>query len=387
MRKAAGSITERSKQTLRIAIFSETFLPGTDGVVTRLCATLRHFAEEKHDVLLFAPKGAPPEYASAQIIGVPTFRFSLYPEKKFAQPWPRVGRHLREFAPHLIHAVNPGFLGPAAIYYAHRLKVPLIASYHTHIPAYASYYGLPWLEPLLWWGFRAVHNRAAVNLCPSRATLQELGSRGFRNLELWERGVDLTLFSTDRRSAAMRSRLLGGREENGRVVLYVGRLAREKGIERLRLCLDAHPDVHLSIVGNGPYRAALEAVFTGTQTTFLGYLFGEELAEAYASADGFVFPSDTETLGLVLYEAMASGLPVLAASSPATQEVLEHGRAGFLFDPQDENSLLAAFERLIDADTEWQRMSARAREIVGNLDWKRSTQKLLEHYRRLLETS
>ena len=365
---------------MRIAIFSETFLPGTDGVVTRLCATLRHLTETHHDVLVCTKRCAASVRIGASHRGS-GFSFFPVPREKFAQPLPRVGRHLREFAPHLTHAVNPGFLGPAAVYYARRLKLPLIASYHTHIPAYASHYGLSWLEPLLWWSFRTIHNRAAINLCPSRATLQELGSRGFRNLELWERGVDLALFSPDRRSATMRSRLLGGREEKDRVVLYVGRLAREKGIERLRLCLDARPDVHLAIVGDGPYRAALETVFAGTQTTFLGYLFGEELAEAYASADGFVFPSTTETLGLVLYEAMASGLPVLAAASPATQEVLEHGRAGFLFDPQDEHSLLAAFERLVDADTERQRISARAREIVCKLDWSRSTRQLLEHYR------
>jgi len=281
---------------MRIAIFSETFLPGTDGVVTRLCGTLKHLAQE-HEVLMFAPSGAPDEFFGTRIVGIPSFRFAFYPEKKFAKPWPKVGRLLREFQPDLIHSVNPGFLGMAAIYYAKRLRVPLIASYHTHIPTYANYYKVPWLEPFLWWAFRTMHNQADINLCPSASTLSELRARGFRNLEVWDRGIDLQLFSPNRRSAAMRARLLSDTPDDKQILLYVGRLASEKGIERLRPCLDLLPDVHLALVGDGPYRQQLERIFSGTNTTFTGYLFGEELAEAYASADAFVFPSTTETLG------------------------------------------------------------------------------------------
>jgi glycosyltransferase involved in cell wall biosynthesis len=368
---------------MRIAVFSETFLPGTDGVVTRLCATLNQLAKADHEILLFAPEGAPPRYGSARIVGVPSFRFSLYPEKRFARPFPRVGRILQEFQPDLIHAVNPGFLGLAAIYHARRLKVPLIASYHTHIPTYARYYRLNWLEPMLWWLFRAIHNRAAINLCPSEATMAELRMRGFRNLALWNRGVDLSLFSPSKRSPEMRRRLLGGSRKDAKILLYVGRLAPEKGIERLRPCLESFPNVHLAIVGDGPHRTALERVFAGTQTTFTGYLFGEELATAYASADGFIFPSTTETLGLVLYEAMASGLPVMAAESPATREVLEHGRAGWLFNPHDPRSIAEALADLFDNQSRRSEVRARAQQIVSQLDWSGPTQQLIDHYYRL----
>ncbi|WP_067928574.1 glycosyltransferase family 4 protein [Alicyclobacillus shizuokensis] len=374
---------------MRIAVFSETFLPGTDGVVTRLCATLDQLAHQDHEILLFAPEGAPPQYASARVIGVPSFRFYLYPEKRFAWPFPRVGRILREFQPDLIHSVNPGFLSFAAIYYSRRLRVPLIASYHTHIPAYARYYRLHWLEPMLWWCFRTIHNRAAINLCPSEATMAELRARGFRNLALWDRGVDLRRFSPDHRSLEMRRRLLGrpGADAKSvrdtRILLYVGRLAAEKGIERLRPCLDKMSNIHLAIVGDGPHRAALEQTFAGTNTTFTGYLFGDELAQAYASADGFVFPSTTETLGLVLYEAMASGLPIMAAESPATLEVLEHGRAGWLFNPLSPDSILATLTDLFTNQRRRQAVRKRAQELVSQLDWSGPTQQLIDYYYRL----
>jgi glycosyltransferase involved in cell wall biosynthesis len=367
---------------MRIAIFTETFLPNTDGIVTRLCATLRHLAEEGHEVLLFAPAGAPPTYASAKVVGVPSFRFFLYPEKKFPLPWP-VGRWLREFQPDFIHVVNPAFVGLAGIWYAKRLRIPLIASYHTNVPAYARHYHLDWLEPALWWYFRLLHNQAQINLCTSKATLATLESHGFRNLGLWERGVDVELYRSARRSEAMRRRLAKDVGPDEKILLYVGRLASEKAIERLRPCLDAEPRVHLAIVGDGPYRPELERVFAGTKTVFTGYMHGQELAEAYASADGFVFPSTTETLGLVLFEAMASGLPVLAADSPPTREVLENGQAGFIFDATSPESLIQGVRQLLWDEPRRQAVMARAADIVEDLDWRGPTEQLLAHYRRL----
>ena len=373
---------------MRIAMFTETFLPGTDGIVTRLCATLRHLEEEGHEVLLFAPEGAPERYASATVIGIPSFRFFLYPEKRFSFPWPRIGRALKAFQPDFIHAVNPAFLGLGAVYYSWRLRLPYLASYHTNVPAYARHYGLNWLEPALWWYFRMLHKRASINLCTSRATLHELDAHGFANLGLWERGVDTEQFSNIPSSESMRQRLGSTSEtENPKVLLYVGRLAAEKGLEKLRFCLDALPNISLAIVGDGPHRAELERVFAGTKTVFTGYLHGAELAEAYASADGFVFPSTTETLGLVLFEAMASGLPVMAADSPPTREVLEGGRAGFIFDANDPQSILNTMQDLLYNEEKRLAIQDHALRIAADLDWRGPTNQLLSHYERLLSQS
>ncbi len=370
---------------MKIAMFTETFLPGTDGIVTRLCATLRYLEEEGHEVLLFAPSGGPKKYASATIVGIPALPFFLYPEKRFSLPFPRIRKYLQEFQPDLIHAINPAFLGLGAIYYAWRMRVPLIASYHTNVPAYAHHYHLDFLEPALWWYFRTLHNRAAINLCTSRATLQILDNHGFHNLGLWERGVDVQMFQSVKPSRNMRCHL-GAKDDSDKVLLYVGRLASEKGLEHLRPCLDQMPNLRLAIVGDGPHRAELERVFNGTRTTFTGYMHGEELASAYACADGFIFPSTTETLGLVLFEAMASGLPILAADSPPTREVLENGRAGFIFDSSSSENITSAIEHFFSNHDGREAARERGLAIASGLDWRVPTMQLIEHYERLCQS-
>ncbi|GMA61778.1 glycosyltransferase family 1 protein [Alicyclobacillus fastidiosus] len=365
---------------MRIAMFTETFLPSTDGIVTRLRATLNYLEQEGHEVLLFAPSGAPSHYASATIVGIPAMPFILYPEKRYALPLPRIGRAIKRFQPDLIHAVNPAFLGLGGIYYAWRHHLPLIASYHTNVPAYARHYKLNFLEPALWWYFRTLHNRADMNLATSRATMNELEKQGFLNLGLWERGVDVEMFQQAKRSSAMRKRLAPNAGPSDPVLLYVGRLASEKNIERIRPCLDEFPNLHLAIVGDGPYRRDLEQIFAGTNAQFTGYMHGEELAEAYASADAFLFPSTTETLGLVLFEAMATGLPVLAADSPPTREVLENGRAGFIFDSSSDVSMIHLVRQLITDDERRNQIRDRGLQIAKTLDWAGPSQQLLQHY-------
>lgn len=365
---------------MRIAMFTETFLPSTDGIVTRLCATLKHLEREGHEVLLIAPSGAPKRYASATIVGIPGTPFILYPEKRYAFPMPRIGRELKRFQPDLIHTVNPAFLGLGAVYYAWKLRLPLIASYHTNVPAYARHYKLNFLEPALWWYFRSLHNRAELNLATSRATMEELYQQGFRNLGLWERGVDVELFQSVKRSDAMRERLAPTAAPGDPVLLYVGRLASEKNIERIRSCLNEVNNLHLAIVGDGPYRPELERIFAGTRTVFTGYMHGEELVEAYASADAFLFPSTTETLGLVLFEAMATGLPVLAADSAPTREVLEDGRAGFIFDPASESSMIDLVKEMVNNRDRFEAVRQRGLEIAKTLDWRGPSEQLLRHY-------
>jgi glycosyltransferase involved in cell wall biosynthesis len=368
---------------MRIAMFTETFLPGTDGIVTRLRATLEHLAEEGHEVLLFAPEGGPKQYASAQVVGLPTFRFFLYPEKNFAFPRKKIAGHLRTFQPDLIHVINPAFLGLGGLYYAWRFSIPLMASFHTNVPAYAHHYRLNWLEPALWWYFRTLHNRAYINLCTSRAMLSELELHNFRNLGLWERGVDVDLYASTRPSDELRAKLMSN-SEKGKLLLYVGRLAAEKNIERLRSALVRDSQIHLAIVGDGPHRSELERYFSGTHTVFTGYLHGKELAAAYASADAFVFPSTTETLGLVLFEAMASGLPIMAADSPPTREVLEGGKAGVIFHSDDEDSIFNSMQSILYDLQIRESIRSRGQAIAKDLDWAGPTQQLINHYERLL---
>lgn len=362
---------------MKIVIITETFYPSTNGVVTRLSHSIRWLVRQGHEVIVICPDQSVGKFEGATIYGIPSLRFFLYPNLPLSLPHWKVGKLLRQHRPDVVHVVNPALLGVAGIWYGRRY--PLVASYHTHVPQYADYYKLPWLKPLLWLYLRLLHNRADVNLCTSRAVLDELEQRAFQRVRLWQRGVDTEALGPHHRNENMRHRLAGG-ESDKRLLLYVGRLAAEKEIERIRDVLLASAAFRLAIVGDGPHRAALESYFAGTGTVFTGFLHGEELCQAYASSDVFVFPSTTETLGLVLLEAMVSGLPVIAAASGPAREQIEDGVTGMLFEPEVEGALVEAVFHLQDAER-LRTMGLVARSGALMQGWDKPSQQLLEIYK------
>jgi len=366
---------------MRIAIVTETFYPSTDGVVTRLTASVRWLLRQGHEVLVIAPDKGVSEYGTAKIVGIPSFSFFLYKDLKMSYPRPAVGAALKKFQPDVVHVANPAVLGVAGIWYGRRW--PLVASYHTNVPQYADFYKLPWLKPILWGYLKILHNRADLNLCTSYSVMGELQSRGFKNVQLWKKGVNVELFDPAHRNSRMRDRLTGGQAEK-RLLLYVGRLAAEKEIERVRDVLHASDDTVLAIVGDGPHRAALEAYFAGTRTTFTGFLHGEELAQAYASSDLFVFPSTTETLGLVLLEAMASGLPAVAAMSGPTREQIDDGVTGFLYEPSVPGNFVDTVLSALEDRERLQQVGAQARKVALNYGWDGPSRQLYEFYEEVI---
>lgn len=368
---------------MKIAIVTETFFPSTDGIVTRLCATIRWLRQQGHHITVIAPDLGVTDFEGVKIIGIPARAFFLYRSKKLSMPSRKVGALLEMLQPDLVHVVNPALLGVAGIYYARRLRLPLVASYHTQIPKYADYYRLPFLKPILWWYFRTLHNRADLNLCTSQSVQTELNDKGFRNVQLWKRGVDVDQFGPHHRDREMRDRLSNG-QPGKTILLYVGRLAQEKGIEQIRDVLVSSPDVCLALVGDGPHRAYLENYYQGTNTIFTGFLYGEDLAKAYASADVFVFPSTTETLGLVILEAMASGLPVIAGRSGPTSEQIKDGVTGVLFNADQSGGLTEAVGLMMDV-TVRERISAEAYAAARQLGWSEPSEQLSDYYKSVLQ--
>lgn len=364
---------------MRIALFTETFLPKIDGIVTRLCHTVEHLQRSGDKVLIFSPDYGITEYKGAKVYGVSGVPLPMYPELKLAFPRPALGKELEEFQPDIIHVVNPAVLGLGGIFYGKTLKIPIVASYHTHLPQYLQHYGLGMLEGVLWELLKSAHNQAELNLCTSTAMVQELRNHGIERVDLWQRGVDTELFHPDTASQEMRSRLSQGHPESP-LLLYIGRLGAEKEIERIKPILEAIPDSRLALVGDGPNREALEKHFAGTFTNFVGYLRGKELASAYASADAFIFPSRTETLGLVLLEAMAAGCPVIAARSGGIPDIVTNGENGYLFDPTDEQGAINATIRLLAHQEERETLRQNARKEAEKWGWAAATRQLQRYY-------
>ncbi|MDQ0484508.1 glycosyltransferase family 4 protein [Guptibacillus hwajinpoensis] len=369
---------------MKISIVTETFLPSTDGVVTRLRASIDYLLDQGHDIQVIAPDLGVRSYRNIRFDGVQPRTFIFYKHRKFGMPTRSIKTYLEDFDPDLVHVVNPAFMGYSGIKYGRRLGVPLIASYHTHVPKYANYYNVSWSEPLLWWHFRRMHNKADINLCTSQAILEELEEQNFYNVHLWKRGVDTERFNPEHRNEKMRQRLTNGNPDKT-LLLFVGRLAFEKEIDSLIPMLEQKPDAHLAIVGDGPYREELEKNFAHlNNVTFTGFLHGEELDQAYASSDAFMFPSTTETLGLVILEAMASGLPVIAAKSGPTNEQVEDGSTGLLYRSGPNGNLTEVVNRL-DEFGLLKKMSKEAFAHSRDYGWRGPAQQLLNFYESAIE--
>jgi glycosyltransferase involved in cell wall biosynthesis len=369
---------------MNIAFFTETFYPQMDGVVTRLCVTIKILLNEGHNIIIFAPERGLVEYSGARIVGINGIDLPFYPDKQCSFPNRRIYSALKAFQPDIIHAVNPLNVGAFGVYYAKKMGLPLVSSYHAHIPTYARYYHLGFMESAAWRYLRWLHNQSHLNLCTSTSVKEELQRQQIRRVHLWKRGVDRDKFNPKHFSPEMRKRLSNQHPEQV-IFLYVGRLGFEKGLERFRPVLDANPDITLAFVGDGPARVQLERLYAGTNTFFTGCLYGEELAQAYASADAFFFPSTTDTLGLVLLEAMASGLPIVAANSGPTREMLTDGESAMLFEPDQEEDLLKAALTLAENRDLRRRLGKRALASAEELDWHRPTKQLCQYYERTIQ--
>ncbi len=374
---------------MKIAFFTETFLPKVDGIVTRLTKTIEFLTKNGDEVIVFCPEGCPDSYKGATIVGVAAMPLPLYPELKLGLPGPAVSDKLEEFKPDLVHVVNPAVLGLGGIWLAKTNNIPLIASYHTHLPKYLEHYGMGMLEPLLWELLKAAHNQALLNLCTSTAMVNELEDKGIQRTALWQRGVDTENFRPELRSEKMREKLFGNYQNADSLLIYVGRLSAEKQIERIKPVLDNIPGACLALVGDGPYRGQLEKIFENTKTNFIGYLSGEELASAYASGDIFLFPSSTETLGLVLLEAMAAGCPVIGANKGGIPDIINNGINGCLYNPDEkdngERSLIEATKKILADENKKEAMRKEARKEAEQWDWNQATLQLQKYYAETLE--
>ncbi|KPP95503.1 Glycosyltransferase involved in cell wall bisynthesis [Erythrobacter sp. HL-111] len=282
-----------------IAIVTDAWHPQTNGVVRTLSTTCDVLRGWGHEVTVISPE----KY--------PSFPAPTYPEIRLAITAPgAVGRHLARIAPEAVHIATEGPLGFAARRYCLNRKVPFTTAYHTQFPDYiARRTGLP---PAAFWPYIRWFHRPAQRIMVATGTIRaQLREQGLTQLTHWSRGVDLACFSPDAPPPAEYAGL------EGPILLYVGRVAVEKNIEAFLAC--DYPGTKV-VVGDGPARAALEARFP--DTVFLGKRSGRELAGCYAGADVFVFPSRTDTFGLVMIEALACGTPVAAYPVPGPLDIL-----------------------------------------------------------------
>jgi len=321
---------------------------------------------------------APDEHISYPINNIRGFRFPFYNDicLTFDVKQQMVWRSMKRFKPELIHCTSPGFIVFIALATAKLLDIPLVLSYHTHLPLYTKQYMkfVPGAvgEAGAWGIIRWVHNRADLTLVTSPQMKEEMTANGVERVDVWRKGVDSEKFDPKFKSAAMRSELSDGHPEDP-LLLYVGRLGNEKCLDQLKPLLKAIPDARLALVGKGPAEASLKKMFKGTKCKFMGLMQGERLSQAFASVDIFVMPSDTETLGFVVIESMSSGVPVVGARAGGIPSIINDGVTGLLANPNDPKDFAAKVKSLLEDRAGLTEMASKARAEMELFNWEAAT--------------
>lgn len=368
---------------MRIALVTDTYTPQVNGVTTIVRRIVEVLGRARQNVVVVAPEypGSQPGAADPEL-RVPSVAFPPYPAIRLSLPQPRrVAHFLDDFRPDLVHVMTEGPLGLVGRHCALRRGVPLATSYHTDFPQYSRYYGIGALEPLVWRWLLWFHGSAVFTHTPGEAVRAELARRGLTRVRVWGHAVDTTFFDHRKRDVRFRRRL--GVGDAATLVLHVGRLAVEKNLEVLieawTLARAQLGDAAVFLfAGDGPLARRCAAAMPWA--IHMGVLPPAVLAVLYASADLCVLPSRTETCGLVALEAMASGLPVIAADAGGLRETVTTGSNGFLIPPDDARGFASAVARLVLDRRLHQRMSEQARLSAVMRDIEEEDQQLLDEY-------
>jgi glycosyltransferase involved in cell wall biosynthesis len=360
------------KPSLRVAVVTETYPPDINGVAHTVSIVVTGLRERGHEITLIRPRRQEEDTQHTNpgellVRGAP---IPMYKQLRMGLPALGSLRKLwTERRPDLVHIATQGPLGWSAARAAHKLGIPVSSDFRTNFHAYSKLYGLGWLKSTIVSYLRKFHNAARCTMVPTQRLKDELVMGGFERLIVVPRGVDTEKFSPAHRNNSLRESWGAG---PGTVVLLsVGRLAVEKNLEvvvnaygRLK---QSGENVKLIFVGDGPETLALQrlcpdAIFAGTKR-------GKDLAEHYASADLFVFPSLTETFGNVTLEAMASGLCVVAYDHAAAGQLIINSQNGLLLTPNDEAGFIAAAQEIARDVTHRAEIRSHARETALKNSW------------------
>ena len=379
-----------------VVYYTDTYPPQVNGVSVVTALAVSGLRERGWRVAVVAPRyPANPatgvrhfvnDFGTADLhVDLPSVPFPPYPDIRLAAPsYPAIARTLAEFRPSVVHCATEFMIGRLGQIAADPRGLPLVTSYHTDFGRYAEAYGAPRLRKAVSNYISRFHSRALRTFTPSHAARGDLLDLGVKDVEVWGRTVDTRVFAPQRCDPLIRP--LHGWERKF-VLLHVGRLAAEKGVHRILeafgIARNLLPSgsLHLVIAGGGPEESSLRAV-APPDVTFLGVLdHRRALPQLYASADAFVLTSLTETLGLVVLEAMASGLPVIASPAGGVADHLRHEENGLSYPAGDVTGMAHAMVRLAMNPQLRDNLARGARQTAEGLDWEGELDRLGESYR------
>jgi glycosyltransferase involved in cell wall biosynthesis len=354
-------------EALRVALFSGNYDYTRDGAAQSLQRLVGYLLRHGAAVRIYSPTVEEPAFPrNGEVVHIPSVAVPGRSEYRMpAMLPPRARRDLRRFAPNIVHVASPDFVGHRAVTLGRRLDLPVVASVHTRFETYPRYYGLGFLEPLVLAGLRRFYRRCDAIFAPSGSMARLLRQQRMNdNVGIWTRGIDDEIFNPGRRDLAWRRSL--GIADDEPVIGFVGRVVMEKALDvfadSIKALAARNVRHRVLVVGDGPARAWLEAKLP--DAIFAGFQEGRELGRAVASLDMLLNPSVTETFGNVTLEAMAAGLPVVAAIATGSESLVADGATGRLVPPEaiDEFADALAFY-CVDED---------ARREAGRAGWRES---------------
>lgn len=375
---------------LRIALFSGNYNMVRDGANQALNRLVEFLLRKGAHVRVYSPTIAEPAFpATGDLVSLPSVPIPTRSEFRFPLALPAsVRRDLAAFAPNVLHISSPDIAAHQAVTWARERRIPVLASVHTRFETYPRYYGLGFTEPLIEAILRRLYRRCDALVAPSESMVEMLRRQRMSfDVSIWSRGVDRAVFGPGKRDMQLR-RVLNF-EEDDVVIAFLGRLVMEKGLDTFAESIDllrARGVPHkVLVIGEGPARKWFEDALPGG--CFIGFQSGDGLGRALASADVFFNPSITETFGNVTLEAMASGLPVVAAGATGSTSLVQDGATGTLVPPDGEVAAryADALERYV-TDAKLRARHGAAGELRSrDFTWDAINQAVADVYLRLVE--
>ena len=375
-------------EELRIALFSGNYNYVRDGANQALNRLVGYLLRQGAQVRVYSPTVDEPAFPpTGELVSVPAFAIPTREEYRVPMALTaRLRRDLAEFAPNVIHVASPDIVAHRALSWARRHGIPAVASVHTRFETYMQYYNLHWLEPVIRAMLRRFYRRCDAIVVPAESTAAILrAQRMNKQISIWTRGVDREQFNPDRRD--MKWRKAQGIAASETVIAFLGRVVMEKGLDDFAEAiaeLRARGMPHrVVVIGEGPARPWFEAQLPNA--VFLGQLEGGELARALASADILLNPSITEAFGNVTLEAMACGLPVVAAVATGATNLVRDGETGTLVQPGDRRAFADALEAYARDPDLRRRHGEAGLAFARTMDWDRINGAVMDVYRRVIE--
>ena len=375
-------------EELRIALFSGNYNYVRDGANQALNRLVEYLLRQGASVRVYAPTTNSPAFPpTGELVSVPSAAIPGRPEYRLGLGVPgKVQRDLLKFNPNVVHVSVPDVVGHRAVTWARKQGIPVVASVHTRFDTYLQYYNLEWLEPLTRAIMRRFYRRCDAIIVPAESTAAIMRAQRMNKfISIWGRGVDRGQFNPERRSVEWRRAHEINDDEM--VVSFLGRLVLEKGLDVFADAIDAARAMGIPLrvvaIGDGPAREYFknrlpDAIFTGQLT-------GDELATALASTDVFLNPSVTETFGNVTLEAMASGLPVMAAAASGTNSLVQDDVTGRLAEPGDIDAMAMELADYQHDPALRAKHGAAGLEFAKGMDWDEINGAVMHVYERVAE--